>query len=331
MIPLSPIGFTEISYHDLQFKQIPITMHSSRGTKYTRWVDIGVPKIPIALIDSVFYLYRNRSDAENGANYGGTGFIVAVLSEKFPDKYVYVYGVTNWHIVLRDGCSVMRLNTLDSKNDIFEFEPTEWEWIPGQDDVAVSPEIQINIDLHAAQWVSTNLFATEERIAKNGIGVGDDVFMVGRFINHDGGPTNSPAVRFGNISVMPTPIVQPNGYRGRSYCIDLHSRTGYSGSPVFVFRTPGNDLDESFRTGRISISGGFLALLGIHWGQFPELWEVTGSGELSETARQGLITEGKYIKGMSGMTCVIPAYKILELLNTKKLKDKRMEGDAQLG
>jgi hypothetical protein len=75
------------------------------------------------------------------------------------------------------------------------------------------------------------------------IGPGDDVFMVGRFIDHDGGNKNRPALRFGNISIDPTPIMQDNGVRVPAYCVDLHSRTGFSGSPVFVYRTPGPDLD----------------------------------------------------------------------------------------
>src|SRR5271170_5484166 len=75
------------------------------------------------------------------------------------------------------------------------------------------------------------------------IGPGEDVFMVGRFIDHDGKDANIPSVRFGNISTLPQPIEQPSGStNNKSFILDLHSRTGYSGSPVFVYRTPGSDL-----------------------------------------------------------------------------------------
>lgn len=318
-----------IQYHDLKFKQVSITMRLSGETKYTRWVDYGMPKIPETLINCVFYIYKTIEDATNGSNYGGTGFLVSVPSDKYPDKISYIYGVSNWHVVLNQGYSIIRFNKKDGKSDIFEFEPTEWEWEAGKDDIAVSPIIPINVNLHAIMTIHTKAFATKEIVGEKEIGVGDDVFMVGRFIDHDGGPTNLPAVRFGNISVMPSVIRQPTGYRGNSYCIDLHSRTGYSGSPVFVFRTPSTNLDAIFRTGKLQLHDTFLFLLGIHWGQFPELWEITCQGELPESAKQGLITEGNYIKGMSGMTCVIPSYRIMDLLNSPNLKNKRTVSDVQ--
>ena len=54
--------------------------------------------------------------------------------------------------------------------------------------------------------------------------------------------TNNPAMRFGNISLNPTPIEQPNQSIKDSYCLDMNSRTGFSGSPVFMYRTPGSDV-----------------------------------------------------------------------------------------
>ena len=327
---LKPINIQrQITYRDLQFEQVPITMHSLGGTKYTRWVDIGMPKIPETLINSVFYLYNTKEDALNGSNYGGTGFLVSVPSEKYPDKISYIYGVSNWHNVLDQGFSIVLINKNDGTSDIFEFEPTEWEWIPCNDDIAVTPILQINTGLHAIMTIHAKAFATKNIIAEKEIGVGDDVFMVGRFIDHDGGPTNLPAAKFGNISVMPSIIQQPTGYMGESYCIDLHSRTGYSGSPVFVFRTPGTNLDVIFRTGQLQLHDTFLYLLGIHWGQFPELWEIICKEDVPEAARRGLVTVGNYIKGMSGMTVVIPSYKILEVLNIKKLKEIRMINDIK--
>ena len=289
-----------------------------------------MPKIPERLIDCVFYLYKNRRDAENGEKYGGTGFLVGIPSEKIPDRY-YTYGVTNWHVAVDGGFSVIRLNTLDGATDIFEFDPQDWEFFPEGDDIAVSPRLPFDSSLHKGIFILTSVFATDEAVLKFEIGVGDDVFMVGRFIDHDGGATNLPAVRFGNISVMPTAIEQPTGYKGKSYCIDLHSRTGYSGSPVFVYRTAAGNLDETARTGKIfGEIHFFLFLLGIHWGQFPEEWEIVLREKLTEVMRQNLITDGNYIRGVSGMTCVIPAQKILDLLDIPKYRNERIKEDEEL-
>jgi len=43
-----------------------------------------------------------------------------------------------------------------------------------------------------------------------------------------------------------------------------------------------------------------------------------------------LIVEGDYIKGLSGMTCVVPAWDILEVLNAPELVEKRNHIEAQL-
>jgi hypothetical protein len=63
-------------------------------------------------------------------------------------------------------------------------------------------------------------------------------------------------------------------------------------------------------------------VLGIHFAQFPELRELTDKQRLSES-HEPLITEGKYVKGLSGMTCVLPAWTILEVLNMPKLRAQR--------
>jgi hypothetical protein len=325
------MSLQEITHKDLRFEQVPITMHSSRGTQYLRWVDIGMPKIPETILKHVFYLYKSYEDAEKGSEYGGTGFLVAIPSEKYYRDYkiAHIYGVTNWHNALEGGFSVIRINTIDGKTDILDFNPTEWEWIPGGDDIAA---IEIPISkLHDVQYISTTAFATDQIITENEIGIGDDVFMVGRFVNYDGGPINAPAVRFGNISVMPSPILQPTGYAGDSYCIDLHSRTGFSGSPVFVFRTPASNIDAIFKTGKVNLSESFLYLLGIHWGQFPEDWELKEIKLEGKPPRSNLILEGAYVEGFSGMTCVIPAKKILDLLNVSKFINRREKEEKEIG
>jgi hypothetical protein len=127
----------------------------------------------------------------------------------------------------------------------------------------------------------------------------------------------------------------------------MHSRTGFSGSPVFVYRTFGSDLDSDMfglhfdhlqidewgndmsRSGKLRVKTLFN-FLGIHWRQFPEEWEITPKKELArkEAQRRGLLLEDAYIEGMSGMTCVIPAWQILEVLDMPKLKNRRNEADA---
>ena len=166
--------------------------------------------------------------------------------------------------------------------------------------------------------------------------------MIGLFVDHDGATMNVPSARFGSISMMPNDkatIKQSTGYKGPSFVVDMHSRQGFSGSPVFAYRTFGNDLADiaadfefhEFKTSRgfgDTVSGKFrvdnlLKLLGIHWGQFPEKWELKPGEKIEEARKASLITEGGYVEGMSGMTCVIPAWHILEVLQMPSIKTPR--------
>jgi hypothetical protein len=149
------------------------------------------------------------------------------------------------------------------------------------------------------------MLLSREDVENGSIGPGEDVFMVGRFMDHDGGSQrNQPALRFGNIAMDPTPIMQENKVKADAYCVDLHSRSGYSGSPVFVYRTPYSDLDPPLpnRTPNIGLTlqpplATFFSVLGIHFAQFPEMWEVTSRGKLLHNSKGPLLTGSKYGAG----------------------------------
>ena len=293
-----------------------------------------MPRIPPMILNCVVYLYATRDDAEAGRGEGGTGFFVRIPAV-VPGRW-FEYIVTNWHVAVRFGYSVVRVERVDGGHDIFDFDPSEWQFLP-EYDIAVI-EAPCVSDSHKVAFIHGDIFVTKEIKEQERIGPGDDIFMVGRFVDYQGSNQNVPAVRFGNISMDPAPIVQPNDKAADTYCIDVHSRSGYSGSPVFVYRTPGYDLEERLRSGRgakILYSGtNLLSLLGIHWGQFPEVWEVTDNGKLrnenSLENREPLVTDGRFIKGLSGMTCVLPAWTIAEVLNMTKLKSGRDHANAQL-
>jgi hypothetical protein len=343
-----------INWHDLEFERIPVEFHSACGVPQIRWERVGMPRIPQGVIDGVFYLYRDRNDAIAGRSPGGTGFIIrydGTFNEMVPGHHFY--GVTNWHVACADGFSTIRLNKIDGGTDVIELGPEDWTFMPGKYDVAVVPLV-LDSNVHNVSSISTHQFSRKpEHDLGSNIGVGEDVFMIGLFIDHDGKTTNVPSARFGNISMLPNPnatIEQPTEYRGESYVVDMHSRTGFSGSPVYVFRTFGSDLTRAMghdfeeieidnaqiegtygtrmraRGGRIRARSLFQ-LLGIHWGQFPERWELRDKSKLKES-RKDLIVEGGYVEGMSGMTCVIPAWNIMEVLDMPVLKDLRHPGIA---
>ena len=174
------------------------------------------------------------------------------------------------------------------------------------------------------------MLLTEQQEREQDINAAEDVFMVGRFVDYDGAETSTPSFRFGNISILDAKIEQETGFRGRSVVVDMHSRTGYSGSPVFVYRTAGS----RFIDPGLFVGGGHtLAILGIHWGQFPERWEIkdkSSNSTKSAAEQASLIKDGKYVDGLSGMTCVVPAAAIIKLLDHPELKAMRDQNEQMI-
>ncbi len=277
-----------------------------------------------SLLDTVFFLYATVEDAWEGKQSGGTGFFATVASDRYPSLF-YQYAVTNWHVACEGGCPIVRLNTLDGNTDIITLKVSDWRFIPEKYDIAVAP-IPHDLSQHKVMYLAPNFLLSEDEEETLDIGVGEDVFMVGRFVDYDGVQTNQPAARFGNISIAYATVKQPTGYYGRSIVIDLHSRSGFSGSPVFVYRTPGSLFPPASEKGLVWVGGHTMKLLGIHWGQFPEEWELTSKSP----AEASLIREGQYVKGFSGMTCVCPSSAILELLNLPEFKEMRSRQDLEI-
>ncbi len=310
------------------FSQIWLPARSHAGYPYLRRAWVGMPKIPTPYLKCTFYLYRNREDALVGRDLGGTGFFVGLPSEVEPGQ-LYMIAVSNWHNMCKRAYPVIRVNKIGGGVDVFDLQPDEWQFVPGGHDIA-AVLIKLDESVHDVTAVDLKDFLTEDRITDLEIGPGENVFMAGRFIDHDGRDTNKPALRFGHISMMPEFIRQHNRARQPTYCVDMHSRTGFSGSPVFAFRTFGEDLSRP-NTLDLNREKLFIGLLGIHWGQFPEYWEISNGISNSESEAHSLVTDGQLVKGLSGMTCVAPAWGITEVINRTKILSqiKNSERDSE--
>lgn len=290
--------------------------------------DSRVPDLSHALpvLDATLFLYPSVEDAENGANFGGSGVVIGVPLGGRQDLFAR-FAVTNWHVACGSGASVIRLHDANTgKRHILDLDPSEWTFIPGGPDLAIAP-LFLPHDINPT-LVPSFLFI--DAATEGDVFPGDDVFMAGRFIDYDGHETNKPALRFGTVSIIGATVLQPTRYNGPSYIVDVHSRTGFSGSPAYVYR-PGTTTSVAGKP--IMSMGDFstpskrswgmgndtnLKLLGIQWGQFPEQWEI-GKKAKQETAEAPLVTEGAYVTGFSGMSCVIPATDILRVLALPEL------------
>lgn len=301
-----------------------------------------MPKLG-SMSESVFYLFG--LDPQTGKIRGpdGTGvFIARVPSSRY--SCIHIYAVTNRHLAA-EGASIIRVNTRGKNNTkgdtsrFVKFEPIDWHYPEDGDDLAIIDVTDhIDPDFDDVIALYEEVFITPEIIKEFQIGQGDDTFMCGLFASHDGGTRNAPVQRFGNISLMPTddaPVrLQNTGAKLPCYLVDTRSRSGFSGSPVFSFRTRQSDInglpygwDRSAKTNLNPIiprNDFYWGLLGIHCGQFWDPVEVRTKPDEAST-----IKDGDTIFIQSGMTIVIPAWKISRLLDSEEFELARKKREKE--
>jgi hypothetical protein len=203
---------------------------------------------------------------------------------------------------------------------IIEADPTEWIEHPKGHDVAILPIIGRN-DPPEMEVVSVSpgMFVAEHDVRINLVGVGDEVYLIGRFINHEGKVRNTPSARFGNISMMPgEPIyIDARTPPQESFAVEIRSMCGYSGPPVFVHTNTARNYRPS--------AMGPDALLGIHWGNISEPWRVE-TKIVKQSTLAALAANEKEVDlvyANTGMNGVVPAWRLMELLEMPKIKSIR--------
>jgi hypothetical protein len=313
-----------------------------------------MPKLPRGAEQTVFFLFG--LDPRTGKMVGphGTGLFLTRESSRVPNCY-HLYAVTNWHVACR-GSSIIAFNTLDAHRRFIELGPEDWLFTNQGDDLAA-------VDITDHHGLNDNVLAFSEKdavtpdiIERFDIGPGEDVYMCGLFASHHTGsiwgdkdvPVNVPAFRFGNISMLAddaAPVKLETGALRPSFLVDMRSRTGFSGSPVIVYRTIGSNLQqipggwdpkrwESPKEGpgrTFSLSDPddmFVGLLGVHCGQF---WDTVKAFKTKSSSEQlgDSIKDGDEIDIQSSMNIVAPAWCITELLNLEEFEMARKQRDEK--
>jgi hypothetical protein len=276
-------------------------------------------RIPDKFLGCVAYIYPSRKDAEEGNKHGATGFFVRVYWTNNPSRR-HVYAVTNKHVIARCPVKVVvRATRLDGTLEFIERDPSDWH--PSlMHDISVLP-----IELSRAallENVSDGLFVSPENFEDSiegatCLGPGDEVFMIGRFISHDGKVKNHPSTRFGNLSTLAAPIKNEYGLDQESFAVDMRSISGNSGSPAFIFwEFGGGHLRGVNRT----FDKSFIALLGVDWGHIPLRLLV-----LDENGKS--LQEKFYVNSHTSMCAVVPAWHLRDLLNYAALQELRMRDE----
>ena len=287
--------------------------------------NIPVPRVLDTVVKSIVYLYSILDDAENARPSGGTAFLVGVPFERrFDDSqyYHHVYMVTNAHVI-EGGVQAMRLNRRDGSSECFDISNATWTFHPDGDDVAVT-EFATDYDVFDHVFSSSGMLITREFIKQHEIGIGDDIFVIGRFRYHEGRKRNYPSARFGYIAQMPdesilvkrSPIYTA---KQEAFLVEMRSIGGYSGSPVFLYIPP-----MTFRMTKEQRPPSYdyhIRILGVDFGHLP-----TKDPIRNEDGNQ---VNGWYTQSNSAMTGVVPAWKIQEIFDMPTLVERRKKTEER--
>jgi hypothetical protein len=282
-----------------------VTKTSSRGHSYQVW-KFAVPRIDDIFLECVVYLYPDRPSAEAGKQAGGSGFLVGVPVEGFEHLDLWVpFAVSNRHVI-KNGSAVVRVTTIDGGAEIMELDERSWLFHPDHD-LAIAP-IDLTVERHRVRLVFwPKAFLTEQIVAQYRIGLGDECFMVSRFIAHDGHQRNTPSLRFGAIAQMPTEKIRfDDGSEQESFLVEARSVAGHSGSPVFVWIPP----FSGQAAGRISgswISGPWL--LGV------DHCHLFSQEKVYSRATRQPVNDDWNVRGNTGMMGVVPAWRLGEMFS----------------
>lgn len=271
-----------------------------------------VPRIPDEIRNSIISLYPSVKAAEDQApEEGASGFITSVVDEA---GSTYLYAVTNRHVVQR-GARIIRIA---ATKQILDMNLSDWHFDDAAPDVAVC---FLDVDSPLIQPIGRGHFASvNPSLYMLYIGIGDDVFMVGRFHPAEAEGIHDPIVRFGNIATWPSRRIEHPVTKlpEESFLVEMRSQSGCSGSPVFVIVEPGSPrpadiLDlESLPSRFKNVKGtGFsvyktiderrVGFLGLDWGHLP------------------------HNGGTTLMALVVPDHEVARLLDSEEMMEQRQE------
>lgn len=255
-------------------------------------------------------------------SYSGTAFLLSLGDTRLKDRS-FTYLVTNRHVAqpgIENGhpCQPVAYflradarvpDASGSYSTVTQLPTNGLAWtfpIDPSVDLAITP-ISVNTEKLDVVFLPTALLLGDAAARQSNVQEGDSVLFTGLFVQMVGQSHSEPIVREGKIAMMPKEKIPTTLHGlGDVYLVDCHVFGGNSGSPMFI------DLAGS-RNGNLTVGLNYR-LLGVV------------SGYVEETANFELQTVAAYagtIKANSGIAVVVPAQKILDLLDLPELKALR--------
>ena len=305
---------------------------SSDGYEY--WIDVPpMPRLQDLFLNSSVYIYYGEEQAKTGrGGEGGTGFITTVPAGEPWEQALHSYIVTAKHVISDRAETYLRINRRFGKPAIFRVRRNDW--LEHEDaDIAIlalglnAAELKIAMvpqELYVAQDMMAWPDHPEYDYSPERLGIGDECYFFGRFMGYPGVEKNLPMLRFGNLAMMPTEPL----YGEEAFLVEFKSMPGFSGSPVFIYRTGTIDFWNMYTPVAPAPRSDALPLnepnrihfLGVDFCHLPELAEL------------GKEEDGKFrplkhlwIKHSAGIMGVIPAWKVKEVLMRPDVARRRKE------
>src|SRR3989344_5946907 len=276
-------------------------------------------QVPDEVIKSVVFVCMQASKDAQQLKAVGTAFLVALEEKEM--NYTFGYIVTAKHVLNYikaksiGGNLFLRINDKNGGSIIATTNVNDWKVHPTDDalDVAVL-NLYLPIDTYDVIYIPANMATTPEIIKQQSIGIGDEVFITGLFVNHVGRKRNLPVIRSGNLSLMAEEPVYTTLGETDAYLIEARSIGGLSGSPVFVYLCVVRHIDKQvkFVTGeRAGFS--WLGIMHGHWKIPANTKDVIIEDE----------NEDQNGEKHTGIGIVVPATKVLEVINQPQYMDLR--------
>ena len=282
-------------------------------------------RLPDQILNTVCFIAHSTEEIK----YGGTAFVVSI---KGANDNAFLYLVTAKHVAeaIEDCPFIIGLNEKNGGKALIDADGVKWYYHPTEPnavDAAVTPFSpkqyeQLNVQwIHAGDDAGDNgMFALPAIRQEAGIGIGDEIAVVGLFTRFWGRKQLFPIARIGNLAMLPTERIPVNGFEPMEvFLAEGRSIGGLSGSPVFVRQTM-NILVEGDKGEPIPFAGvGQIYFLGLMHGH----WRV---------ARQTMKAEGVEVSEAvnMGVSIVVPAHKIREILDQPELLAMRKKIDAEI-
>lgn len=240
------------------------------------------------------------------------------------------YLTTARHVIERamdraqDRVLYARCNIVDEGVQLVDLPAGCWRFHPTDHSVDVAVANVVAGPRVESTPIGHDLALTAEIMATEHIGVGTGVFAIGLFTGHYGDRWNRPIVRTGTIAMLAERIQTQFSGSMEAHLVEIRSTGGLSGSPVFVDLSDDRVVEGADGKAKRVRGAPMPYLLGLMHGH----WDLP---------RQSAVAGGRRADGApapdrlnTGIAVVVPAEKILEVINQPFFEDKRARGLARL-